>query len=164
MVPAMSDLPDHVRRNREAWDRYAPQYVEPGHRAWASDTPSWGIFDVPDAHPGVLPRRLDGLDAIELGCGTAYVSAWLARRGARPVGIDNSPAPPETAPRPRPPPPAATSRSSASSSRCTWATPSRRRFRTTASIWRSPSTAPASGATPTAGYRRRRACCARADS
>lgn len=27
---------------------------------------------------------------IELGCGTAYVSSWLARRGARPVGIDNS--------------------------------------------------------------------------
>lgn len=27
---------------------------------------------------------------IELGCGTGYVSAWLARRGARPVGIDNS--------------------------------------------------------------------------
>ena len=31
-----------------------------------------------------------GKDTIELGCGTAYVSAWLARRGARPVGIDNS--------------------------------------------------------------------------
>jgi SAM-dependent methyltransferase len=31
-----------------------------------------------------------GLDTIELGCGTAYVSAWLARRGARPVGIDLS--------------------------------------------------------------------------
>jgi SAM-dependent methyltransferase len=27
---------------------------------------------------------------VELGCGTAYVSAWLARRGARPVGLDNS--------------------------------------------------------------------------
>ena len=27
---------------------------------------------------------------IELGCGTAYVSAWLARRGARPVGVDLS--------------------------------------------------------------------------
>ena len=27
---------------------------------------------------------------IELGCGTAYISAWLARRGARVVGIDNS--------------------------------------------------------------------------
>jgi SAM-dependent methyltransferase len=33
---------------------------------------------------------LAGKDAIELGCGTAYVSAWLARRGARVVGIDNS--------------------------------------------------------------------------
>jgi ubiquinone/menaquinone biosynthesis C-methylase UbiE len=38
----------------------------------------------------LLPDDLDGQDAIELGCGTAYVSAWLARRGARPVGIDNS--------------------------------------------------------------------------
>ena len=38
----------------------------------------------------MLPADLAGLDAIELGCGTGYVSAWLARRGARPVGIDNS--------------------------------------------------------------------------
>jgi SAM-dependent methyltransferase len=93
----MSDLPEHVQRNREAWDRYAAEYAEPGHDAWASDAPSWGIFGVPEAELGVLPRRLDGLDAIELGCGTAYVSAWLARRGARPVGIDNSPAQLETA-------------------------------------------------------------------
>ena len=34
---------------------------------------------------------------IELGCGTAYVSAWLARRGARPVGVDVTPAQLETA-------------------------------------------------------------------
>ena len=38
----------------------------------------------------MLPDDLAGKDAIELGCGTAYVSAWLARRGARVVGIDNS--------------------------------------------------------------------------
>src|SRR6476619_4619039 len=38
----------------------------------------------------LLPDDLAGRDTIELGCGTAYVSAWLARRGARPVGIDNS--------------------------------------------------------------------------
>ena len=31
-----------------------------------------------------------GSTSIELGCGTAYWSAWLARRGARPVGLDNS--------------------------------------------------------------------------
>jgi len=33
-----------------------------------------------------------GRDAVELGCGTAYVASWLARRGARVVGLDNSPA------------------------------------------------------------------------
>ncbi len=33
---------------------------------------------------------LVGKDVIELGCGTAYVSAWLARRGARVVGVDLS--------------------------------------------------------------------------
>ena len=32
----------------------------------------------------------DGTDAIDLGCGTGYVCAWLARRGALPVGIDVS--------------------------------------------------------------------------
>ena len=31
-----------------------------------------------------------GLDVVELGCGTAHVSAWLARRGARTVAIDQS--------------------------------------------------------------------------
>ena len=38
-----------------------------------------------------------GLDVVELGCGTAYFSAWLARRGARPVGVDVTPAQLDTA-------------------------------------------------------------------
>jgi SAM-dependent methyltransferase len=33
---------------------------------------------------------VNGQDSIELGCGTGYISAWLARRGARPAGLDNS--------------------------------------------------------------------------
>ena len=37
------------------------------------------------------------LDVVELGCGTAYVSAWLARLGARPVGVDLTPAQLDTA-------------------------------------------------------------------
>jgi len=45
---------------------------------------------VPEPEVGILPDDLPGKDAIELGCETAYVSAWLARRGARVVGIDNS--------------------------------------------------------------------------
>ena len=34
---------------------------------------------------------------VELGCGTAYFSAWLAKRGAHPVGVDLTPAQLETA-------------------------------------------------------------------
>jgi len=81
---------DHVERNRAAWNELAKDFVAFGERAWADDEPSWGIWSVPEAELHVLPDDLDGLDAIELGCGTAYVSAWLARRGARPVGIDLS--------------------------------------------------------------------------
>jgi len=91
------DLPEHVAANREAWDRYAEDYVEPGRRAWASSEPTWGIWRVPESELCLLPDDLEGKDTIELGCGTAYVSAWLARRGSRPVGIDNSPAQLESA-------------------------------------------------------------------
>jgi SAM-dependent methyltransferase len=70
--------------------------VEPGRRSWAEPEPSWGIWGVPESEVHLLPD-VDGLDTIELGCGTAYVSAWLARRGARPVGIDITPAQLETA-------------------------------------------------------------------
>ena len=38
-----------------------------------------------------------GLDVLDLGCGTAYLSAWLAKQGARPVGVDPTPAQLETA-------------------------------------------------------------------
>ena len=85
-------LPDHVRRNRAQWDEWAAEYVPNGERSWrlAPGDEKWGIWDTPEAELHLLPDYLGGKDAIELGCGTAYVSAWLARRGARPVGIDNS--------------------------------------------------------------------------
>jgi len=90
LTPADEDLPEHVRRNRARWDAWAEKYVEPGEAAWARESPTWGIWDVPESDVGMLPADLAGRDAIELGCGTAYVSAWMARRGARVVGIDNS--------------------------------------------------------------------------
>jgi SAM-dependent methyltransferase len=86
----VSELPEHVARNRAEWDRWAGEWVEGGRRDWASEEPVWGIWRVPEAQVGMLPNEIEGKDSIELGCGTAYVSAWLARRGARPVGIDNS--------------------------------------------------------------------------
>ncbi len=87
-----AEVPDHVRRNRTTWDRWAASFAEWAPRAWAAEEPTWGIFSVPDATLGALPVSVAGMDVVELGCGTAYISAWLARRGARPVGIDNSPA------------------------------------------------------------------------
>ena len=85
-------LPDHVRRNRAQWDEWAAEYIPNGERSWrlSRGDEKWGIWDIPEAELHLLPDDLTGKDAIELGCGTAYVSAWLARRGARPVGIDNS--------------------------------------------------------------------------
>lgn len=86
----MSELPEHVARNRAYWNDYAKEWVQSGHDDWAAEEPRWGIFRVPESQVGLLPAGLEGADAIELGCGTGYVSAWLARRGAKPVGIDNS--------------------------------------------------------------------------
>ena len=79
----------HVLVNRAGWDADADNWVEPGRQAWATDEITWGAWSVPESDLRVLPD-VDGLDVIELGCGTAYWSAWLARRGARPVGLDNS--------------------------------------------------------------------------
>jgi len=86
----MSELPEHVVRNRASWNAWAGDYVDKGRRNWAAGEPAWGIWGVREAQLRMLPDDLAGLDAIELGCGTGYVSAWLAQRGARPVGIDNS--------------------------------------------------------------------------
>jgi SAM-dependent methyltransferase len=85
------ELPEHVARNRAYWDEVnAPRYAESGRRSWASDEITWGIFGVPEAELNALPAEVAGLDVVELGCGTAYFGSWLARRGARVTGIDNS--------------------------------------------------------------------------
>jgi SAM-dependent methyltransferase len=86
----MNHLPEHVRKNRAKWDADADKFVAAGERGWARETPVWGIWHVRESEVRMFPDNLTGKDAIELGCGTAYVSAWLARRGARVVAIDNS--------------------------------------------------------------------------
>ncbi len=85
------DTADHVLRNRRAWELMAPGYQAPARRNWAAGEPDWGVWGVPESELRLLPE-VAGRDTVELGCGTGYVSAWLARRGARPVGVDNSPA------------------------------------------------------------------------
>jgi SAM-dependent methyltransferase len=83
----MSDA--HVLANRTSWDTDADNWVERGRRDWAREEIGWGVWHVAESELRILPE-LDGVDVVELGCGTGYVSAWLARRGARPVGVDNS--------------------------------------------------------------------------
>lgn len=92
-----SRLPEYAARNRESWTKANREHAhEQGVRAWRQEEIDWGIFGIPEAELRVLPE-LAGKDVIELGCGTAYFSAWFARRGARPVGVDVTPAQLETA-------------------------------------------------------------------
>lgn len=85
----MPEMPDYVLKNRALWDEDAPNWVESGERAWDAE-PDWGFWGIPETELGLLPTDMTGMSAIELGCGTAYVSAWMLRRGAKVVGIDNS--------------------------------------------------------------------------
>jgi SAM-dependent methyltransferase len=89
--PPLDDPRAHVRRNIAAWTAFAPDYAERAPRNWAQPEISWGSWHVPESRLGVL-GDVSGLDVLELGCGTAYFSAWLARLGARPVGLDPTPA------------------------------------------------------------------------
>ena len=86
------DLPDSVARNIADWTKSNAAYTDArAPEAWASEEITWGVFGVPEAELGAI-GDVAGLDVVELGCGTAYFSAWLAKRGARPVGVDPTPA------------------------------------------------------------------------
>jgi SAM-dependent methyltransferase len=89
-------LRDYEDRNRRSWTEAATEYAERAPQAWAQEEITWGVWKVPESRLGALPD-VAGKDVIELGCGTAYISAWLTRRGARVVGIDLTPAQLETA-------------------------------------------------------------------
>jgi SAM-dependent methyltransferase len=74
--------------NRDVWTAVNAQFTdEDADRRWQADRITWGLFGIPDDDLGVL-GDVAGRDVVELGCGTAYLSAWLARRGARPVAVD----------------------------------------------------------------------------
>jgi SAM-dependent methyltransferase len=88
----MTGLSDDALRNREDWTKANAEYTDANaSRAWARPEIAWGVYKVPEASIETL-GDVAGLDVVELGCGTAYVSARLARRGARPVGVDVTPA------------------------------------------------------------------------
>jgi SAM-dependent methyltransferase len=85
--------PENIR----LWTKQNAEYTDAdAQRAWAQREFLWGIWGVPDSEVAIF-GDVSGLDAVELGCGTAYCSARLARMGARVVGVDPTPAQLETA-------------------------------------------------------------------
>jgi SAM-dependent methyltransferase len=78
---------EDAARNRAHWDTVSDQY-QAAHGAFIAE-PAWGIWQVPEDELQVL-GDVAGKDVLELGCGAAQWSIALARRGARPVGLDNS--------------------------------------------------------------------------
>jgi SAM-dependent methyltransferase len=89
--------PDYVAGNRANWTESNREYTDAqADRSWRADEIRWGMFGNRETDLDVL-GDVGGLDVVELGCGTAYFSAWLAKRGARPVGVDVTPAQLDTA-------------------------------------------------------------------
>jgi SAM-dependent methyltransferase len=81
---------DDVRVNLSSWERESDDYQarnrEQLHR-W--DVLAWGIWDVAEDEIDAL-GRVDGLRALELGCGGAQFGLRVAARGANVFGLDFS--------------------------------------------------------------------------
>ncbi|MFL6182890.1 MAG: class I SAM-dependent methyltransferase [Actinomycetes bacterium] len=88
----MANVDDRIARNRDLWTLVNQRHTDSDAAGrWASDEIRWGLFGIPEAQVQVL-GDVDGLDVLDVACGTGYFSAWLARLGAHPVGVDLTPA------------------------------------------------------------------------
>jgi ubiquinone/menaquinone biosynthesis C-methylase UbiE len=84
---------ESVRGNRRWWDREASAYLaEHGRFLGDSDDEGdfvWGPEGLREADAGLL-GDVGGRNVLEVGCGAAQCSRWLAAHGARVVGVDLS--------------------------------------------------------------------------
>jgi SAM-dependent methyltransferase len=79
-----------IARNRAVWAVMNERFTDAAaEEMWARPEMVWGLFAVAERDLGVLGHVRD-LDVLELACGTAYFSAWLARAGARVLAVDLS--------------------------------------------------------------------------
>jgi SAM-dependent methyltransferase len=91
-------LPDSIAANVAEWTASNASYTDArAEAAWQPQELAWGVFQVREEDIGSPLGDVNGLDVVELGCGTAYFAAQLAHRGARPVGVDPTPAQLDTA-------------------------------------------------------------------
>src|SRR5215831_4884146 len=82
-------MEEHERRNRERWDKQSDGYQAEHGREISARPDAWGAWRVPEAELCLLPDVVDK-NVLELGCGGGQWSVWLARGGARVVGLDLS--------------------------------------------------------------------------
>lgn len=83
------DEPDYIERNRAAWERWAPGFAARARDDWKREL-CWGLWSTPEAALRLLDSVAPNMDVVELGAGTAAISAALARRDLRPVAVDFS--------------------------------------------------------------------------
>lgn len=88
----MSTPRDQLDDHRAVWAEVNAQFTDAAAEGmWRRPAITWGLFAHPEASLAAL-GDVAGRDVLELGCGTAYLSGWLARAGARVVALDLSPA------------------------------------------------------------------------
>lgn len=79
---------NEVAHNRALWTLVNHRFTnEAAESMWARDGIRWGLFGIPEQDVGALPP-LSGQAVVELGAGSAFFSAALARAGARPIAVD----------------------------------------------------------------------------
>ncbi len=77
------------RHNRIFWDAWSDSYQATTGAQLLALPAAWGAWRVPETELRLLPD-VAGKDVLELGCGAAQWSIWLAARGATVTGIDLS--------------------------------------------------------------------------
>ena len=76
--------------NRRLWSLVNAQHTDRAAASeWLRPDVRWGLYRIPEADLRVLPD-LVGLRVVELGAGTAFLAAALARSGADVIAVDVS--------------------------------------------------------------------------
>jgi SAM-dependent methyltransferase len=87
---SVDDTRPELARHRDLWAVVNERFTDAdADGQWATSGIRWGLFRLPEADLGLL-GDVRGLDVVEFGCGTAFLSASLARAGAHPVAVDLS--------------------------------------------------------------------------
>jgi len=85
-----SETSEHVRKNREHWEREADGYQERNRsqlNRW--DHLGWGTYDIPEDQIHAL-GDVRGFQILEFGCGGCQSGIKVAMRGATVTGLDLS--------------------------------------------------------------------------